>query len=279
MSSQCLTTNVETFLEEGCPQFALTQNEEYFDSLFELFYGDRDTIYTEGEELFFQDLLAEISKREPIGKFTSQKWLNLCSDASFTSNRPDISRICGCFSRYRSCGSDCNSNSIPIFQRSGEFETCFQNICLIDGLQISLNRSSIGDIRIDQLCSFCRSPASCACRIENFEIDAISSTTGILSIQQNCNPNLTTITTPTGRNAKEVYSSLFDGRNGENENERETRNLTKALIFWILSFFLFFFLLLLFIFSFKDAYRNPEISLNKGKIKKDVEIPSTKNKE
>ena len=92
---ECITTSVDEYLANNCPSKALGYNREYFDFLFDNFYQGRTSIYKEGNELEFQDLLSEMSKNSYIGQFTRDKWLQLCSRVTFTSSRPDINRICG----------------------------------------------------------------------------------------------------------------------------------------------------------------------------------------
>lgn len=269
--SNCLTTNVDEYFRYNCPDYALTQGQKYFDDLFNLFYQGSTSIYIDDpNKVPFQSLLSELSQDERIGRYTSPKWLSLCNGVTFTSNRPDITRICGCFSRGRSCGKFCTSQTIPIYNSKGEFQVCFQNLCRINGLQIELHRSSLGDINISQLCTFCRSPGSCACRVDNFNIFYEDSSTGGISLGQSCDPDLSSISTQDGRDAKEVFSEAFA------QPLKGNTAKIKALLLWILSILLFFFILVMLILSFRQAFGKIDVvdlSLTPG-----IEIIDNKNK-
>lgn len=111
-----------------------------------------------------------------------------------------LTRWCGCHMRdtsYRkyienynipvNCTPSCSRQGvIPVALSNGTPSLCTQAVCVIDDVNISLNRTTIGDITFDQICSGCGASATCACTISEVSIDAINATIGDVGLSQNC---------------------------------------------------------------------------------------------
>lgn len=246
--SNCLTTNVETYLTNGCPQLvAELGDSNYWSSLFSLFYGDRQGLYDANnatvQEIYFQDLLADMSKDVRVVTYTGSQWTNRCAatpvaaTTSVVAQDPYLRKICGCYWQGP-CGALCTSFSVPPVNTAGEVETCAKNICRIDNLTIqALNSSTLGNINLQQLCPFCLSPSSCICQINNLVLNVESSSVGNLQINQMCDPQLSSINGLPVNQALQQYGSTFSPQPQVNSDKVKTwLLLTLSVILLIIIF-------------------------------------------
>jgi hypothetical protein len=226
----CLTTNVDTYLRNGCPQLVLESgNAEYWSSLFSLFYGDKPDLYITGDNLYFQDLLAEMSTDTRVGRFTSSQWSSRCPLTKTVDNNPYINKICGCYSNYGPCNSNCNEFAIPPITSTGVVQTCPKNICRIDNLAIYAQNSTLGNIYLDQLCPFCLSPSSCICQINNLSVHLESSSIGNIHLNQLCDPVLSSV------NGLSPSAAVNEYHNNVSSKDQINNSMIKTWLLAILS--------------------------------------------
>jgi len=279
----CLTTNVDVYLANNCPQLvAQNGNVEYWSSLFSLFYGNKPDLYTSGYELYFQDLLADMSRDVRVGKFTSSQWLSRCPLTGLTTesttnssmrptlpssihpeiqtrvypeiqtgvrsieSNPYINKICGCYGNYGPCGPKCNEFAIPPIGVNGNVQTCPKNICRIDNLSIYAQNSVLGNVNLDQLCPFCLSPSSCICQINNLSINLESSSIGTLHLNQLCDPVLSSVNGMSPATAVNNFNTTVSSRDQINNSKIKTWLLT------VLSIILLILIIVMIFLSFKQ---------------------------
>jgi hypothetical protein len=160
-----------------------------------------------GESNFndFQTTLVNACAEIPGVCDTAQKKLCAGCTRADISNNPDIITLCGCYSPDLSvaiygrnipkqCDPLCNNGTAAKLASSlnGIVNACTDTVCVIDNISITATKSTIGGIRINQVCPGCNT--GCTCIVDTSVLN-IASNLGIddpTLFQQYCPPALST---------------------------------------------------------------------------------------
>ncbi len=118
-------------------------------------------------------------------------------DGTTTYNYTPL-QTCGCFLNTDQyylengntvpCNTVCGApGTIPLGTASGTGETCGGTACILDGITINLLNSSVGDIKLSQMCNNCTScTGPCRCYIRDVTVNSVNSTYAGSEIFSSC---------------------------------------------------------------------------------------------
>jgi len=197
MSTNCLDTNVNTWMNNNCTQKSLEEDQNYWNELFKNFYPNNE-IYTdlnEREKIEFQYLLTDLCNLYPNGIYCKQNIRNLCSKYTREDmNNLIIKKMCGCNlpdEEYdKNLGIACDPictglGIVKPFDNNGQIY-CHTSSCIIDNVKINMIKSTGKDINFNQLCPYCSGTSTCRCIINDVNVLVEKGVVGSLNIYQQC---------------------------------------------------------------------------------------------
>lgn len=179
-------------------------NQEFFDDwmtqIFDIQYQGGGEFLPIGQDSELEAQLYNLCYDYPGMCERSLRRMCATYTATDLSVNSGLTRWCGChmpstsYRRYIenynipiNCTPSCvRRDVIPLALSDGSASLCTQAVCIIDDINISLNRTTVGDITFDQVCSGCGASATCACTISEVSIEAVNATLGDIQLSQNC---------------------------------------------------------------------------------------------
>lgn len=134
----------------------------------------------------FQDVLHRFCGSYGISPGVCQNYLTnvLCTQPIDSTSGANYISWCGCAAQRGSeCSAGCNTSDTikRVDVSDGNVELCTKNICVINGVSVTVANSNTQGVTINQICPGC--VANCVCIIEDVEVVGTN-----LNINQQCGP-------------------------------------------------------------------------------------------